>query len=49
VFLYKEIGMRIDTDVRVQKYRKEFNEIFYSRLPEMLNTLNQFPGIKYEI
>lgn len=49
VFLYKEIGMRIDTDIRVQKYRKEFNEIFYSRLPEMVNTLNKFPGIKYEI
>jgi len=49
VFLYKTIGMRIDTDVRVKKYRKEFNEIFYRRLPEMINILNKFPGIKYDI
>ncbi len=48
VFLYKEIGMRIDTDFRVKKYRDDFNKIFYKRLPEMIDTLNQFPGIEYE-
>lgn len=48
VFLYKQIGMRIDTDPRLKKYRKEFNEVFYKRLPEMIDTLNKFPGIQYE-
>ena len=48
VFWYKEIGMRIDTDVRLRKYRKDFNNLFYSRLLEMIDTLNQFPGVKYE-
>jgi len=48
VFWYKEIGMRIDTDDRFKKYRKEFNEIFYRRLPETIEILNRFPGVKYE-
>ena len=48
VFWHKDIGMRIDTDARLKKYRKEFNEIFYRRLPETLETLNKFPGVKYE-
>jgi len=48
VFLYKEIGMRIDIDSRLKQYRKEFNEIFYKGLPEMIETLNKFQGIKYE-
>ena len=47
-FLHKEIGMRIDTDERLVKYRKKFNKIFYDRLPEMIDKLNQFPGVKYE-
>ncbi len=48
VFLYKEIGMRIDTDPRLYKYRKEFNRIFYRRLPKLIENLNKFPGIEYE-
>lgn len=48
VFLHKEIGMRIDTDSRLKKYRKEFNKIFYKRLPETIEILNKFPGIEYE-
>ncbi len=48
VFWYKEIGMRIDTDDRLKKYRKEFNEVFYRRLPETIEILNKFPGVKYE-
>ena len=48
VFLYKQIGMRIDTDKRVEKYRKEFNKIFNKRLSIMIDNLNRFPGMKYE-
>ena len=48
VFWYKEIGMRIDNDVRLRKYKDEFNEIFYRRLPKTLEILNKFPGTKYE-
>jgi len=48
VFLYKEIGMRIDIDSRLKQYREEFNKIFYKRLPGMVELLNKFSGIKYE-
>jgi hypothetical protein len=49
VFWYKKIGMRIDTDERLRKYRNEFNEIFNKRLPKTIVELNKFPGTKYEI
>lgn len=49
VFWYKQIGMRIDTDVRVKEYRKRFNEVFNERLPNLIENLNKFPGVKYEI